>query len=303
MWLDDRRGHLSDWLTQRWVQSTGRVVDLREYSWLEGPVGATKGIAPTFVTDLARTERLNIRQAPDGGLIPDFTVLQASDFDPAEVDGGVVDFYARTSRYELDSWAEWCGAFRPFGQLLALMFSRRLQQLNVPLKGLDTSRGVTSEVFQLIDPQTGALRHTVWLRRLVHTGNILYAGCYSVAKVPGHPSPCVRVVFPLPNGNAIVLMRPELRKDGSVDIVSSGRAFGDPGFYFTVHAGPGRVWARYVKSLRESIHVYSAEPGSVRADHALTLWGLTVLRLHYRLRTSRARRVLPTPRAFPKIPR
>lgn len=37
---------------------------------------------------------------------------------------------------------------------MAAIFSRRLQQLNVPLSGLDTSRGITNEVTQLIDPKT-----------------------------------------------------------------------------------------------------------------------------------------------------
>ena len=27
-WLDERRGYLSDWVTQRWVQLMGRRVDL-----------------------------------------------------------------------------------------------------------------------------------------------------------------------------------------------------------------------------------------------------------------------------------
>jgi len=284
MWLGDQRGHLSDWLTQRWVQATGRLVDLRQASWLDGPVGATTGIGLDFVADLARSEGLVQSDGPDTGLLSDFTVLAAADFDPTAADAGVVDFYTRTSRYELDSWAEWSAAFRPFGGLVAVIFSRRLQQLNVPLTGLDTSRGVTSEVVQLVDPRTRALRYAVWLRRLVHTGNVLYAGCYSVAQIPSRAGPCVRVVFPLPNGNAMVLMRPELHADGSVSVVSSGHAFGDPGFYFTVRAGADQVWARYVRSVRESIHVYSAEPGTVRADHGLTLWGRPVLRLHYRLR-------------------
>jgi len=286
MWLGDRRGHSSDWLTQRWVQATGRRVDVREFPWLDGPVGATTGIAPTFIADLARSEQLAIRDTPDAGLIPDFGILAAADFHPDAADGHVIDFYAHTARYEMDSWAEWCGVFRPFGWLLARMFSRRLQQLNVPLTGLDTSRGVSSEVVQLVDPRTEKLQYTVWLRRLLHTGNVLYAGCYSVADVPGRVGSCVRVVFPLPNGNAMVLMRPELHADGSMSVVSSGQNFGDPGFYFTVRADAHHVWARYVPSLRESIHVYSAERGTVRADHALELWGLSVLRLHYRLRVT-----------------
>jgi hypothetical protein len=281
MRLDERRGHLSDWLTQRWVRSTGRLVDLADAEWLRGPVGATRGIGPDFVADVARTSGLIAHRDSNAGLLADFDTLSAPDFDPRKADPRVIEFYTATARYELDSWAQWSGLFRPFGGLLALMFS--LQQLNVPLSGLDTSRGVTSDVVPLIDPASGRVRYTVWLRRLIHTGNVLYAGCYSVAEIPGRVGACVRVVFPLPNGSAMVLMRPEIRADGSIAVVSSGRKFGDPGFYFTVSAGPNRVWARYVRSLRESIHVYGAEDDMVRADHVLTLFGAQVLRLHYRL--------------------
>lgn len=273
-----------DWLTQRWVQATGRLVSLSDAPWLRAPVGATSGIGAAFIDDLARGEGLVPRAAPDAGLLEDFAALDAPDFDARKADPRVVEFYTRTARYELDSWAEWCGAFRPFGGLLAMIFSRRLQQLNVPLSGLDTSLGVTSEVVPMVDPASGALRFTLWLRRLVRTGNVLYAGCYSVETIPGREGACVRVVFPLPNGNAMVLMRPELHEDGSFAVVSSGNGFGEPGFYFTVSAGGDRVWAKYVRSLRESILVYAAEEGTVRADHELSLWGLQVLRLHYRLR-------------------
>jgi hypothetical protein len=37
--LGGRRGVLSDWMTQRWVQLTGKRVDLSDYPWLEGPIG------------------------------------------------------------------------------------------------------------------------------------------------------------------------------------------------------------------------------------------------------------------------
>lgn len=292
LWLGETRGYLSDWVTQRWVQLTGRRVALAAAPWLAGPLGGPRGIGADFFADLARREGLVVRRQADGGLIPEFAALAAPDFDPAAVDPAVVAFYGRTAAYELDSWAEWCGAFRPFGRLLALLFSRRLQQLNVPLTGLDTSRGVTSEVLQLADPRTGAVRRTAWVRRLVGSGNVLYAGEYSLAAVPGRAGRCVKVVFPLPNGNAIVLMRPAAHGDGSLSVVSSGERFGDPGFYFTVRAGEGEVWARYVATLRESIRVYRAEGGAVRADHVLTLWGATFLRLHYRLR--------PAPEAAPR---
>lgn len=295
LWLGERRGHLSDWVTQRWVCATGRRVAGAESSWLEGPVGEPRGIGSDFFVALAAREQLTVSRTRPSGLVADFGRLAAPDFDPAGVHPNVVDFYARTSEYDLDSWAEWAGSFRPFGALLALLFSRRLQQLNVPLSGLDTSRGVTSDVIQLLDPRTGGLRHTAWIRLLAGSGDVLYAGSYSLVDVPGRVGACVKVVFPLPNGNAIVLMRPVAHADGSFSIVSAGRAFGDPGFYFTVRDGK-HLWARYVRSFRESIHVYAAEDGAVRADHVLTLWGRTFLRLHYRLRprSSAARATSPT---------
>jgi hypothetical protein len=212
----------------------------------------------------------------------DFSSLRGTSFNPAEVDASVARFYERTSEYELDAWAEWCGAFKPFGRLLAAVFSRRLQQLNVPLSALDTSRGISSEVFQAVDPQTGQVRFTAWVRQLLGSGNVLYAGSYSVCTIPGYPNPCVKVVFPLPNGNAIVIMRPEAHVGGAFSLVSSGKRFGDPGFYFTVHTG-GRVHARYVRPLRESITVYPAESGVIRADHVVRFLGIAFLRIHYRL--------------------
>ncbi len=224
------------------------------------------------------------RQSPDCGLLENLHLLAAPDFDPSRVNASVAGFYERTSNYELDAWAEWCGAFRPFGRLLAVIFSRRLQQLNVPLAGLDTSRGVTSEIIQLVEPDTGQIRYTAWVRQLITTKNVLYAGSYSLCKIPNRVGACVKVVFPLPNGNAIVIMRPKVHEDGSLSVTSSGERFGDPGFYFTVRDRDSLFWARYISTLRESIGVYEAEDNSVRADHVLTIWGKTFLRLHYRLR-------------------
>lgn len=287
IWLGEQRGYLSDWVTQRWVQLTGRRVDLDGAErWLAGAVGPSREVGREYFARLAEREGLTLRRAPAGtGLLPALETLAGPDFDPKRVHPDVAAFYTQTADYELDAWAEWCGLFRPFGRLLALLFSRRLQQLNVPLSALDTSRGITSDVIQLVEPGSGEIRYTAWLRTLVGSGNVLYAGSYSVIRIPGHPGPCVKVVFPLPNGNAQVLMRPTVHEDGSLTVTSSGARFGAPGFYFTVHHRARErapVWARYLRALRESIHVYAATDG-VRADHVLTLFGATFLRLHYRL--------------------
>jgi hypothetical protein len=285
IWLGSKRGYLSDWVTQRWVCLTGRRVSLSSESWLAGPIAPTTGIGPDFFASLAKAEGLRLHR-PDSasGIIADFATLRGDTFEPAKVHPGVAQFYEQTNAYDLDAWAEWCGIFRPFGWLLAVLFSRRLQQLNIPLSGLDTSKGLTNEVLQFIDPVKNSLQRTAWFRRLRGSGNVLYAGFYSVCKIPGQPNPSVKVVFPLPNGNAIVIMRTDFRPDGSFMVTSAGDGFGEPGFYFTVHGDSGVVWARYVRALRESIHVFPAENGLLRADHVLTYFGATFLRIHYRMR-------------------
>ncbi len=294
LWLGEKRGFLIDWITQRWVQVTGRRINLAEAPWLAGPTGATPRIGRDSLEVIARREGLAVRRATGPmGVLPRFEQLRGPSFEPDKVDPKVRAFYEHTSAYELDVWSEWSGLFRPWGRLLAVLFSRRLQQLNVPLSPLDTSRGVRSEVFQIVEPATGQVCYTAWMRELVGTGNVLYAAAYGLCRIPGHDGPCVRVVFPLPNGNAIVIMRPGTGKDGSFLVVSCGERFGDPGFYFTVRARSGEVWARYVPQLREKITVSApggtgagGAPSGLRADHVLSIWGATFLRLHYRLRVA-----------------
>jgi len=276
------------------VRATGRRTSIEEAPWLDGPVGDPTGIGVSFFERWA--ERRGLGVVSDGGrrgLVPDFDALAGPDFDPAAVHPDVRRFYEETSDYELEAWSEWCGAFRPFGWLLARMFSRRLQQLNVPLSPLDTAAGTTSDVLHLVDGESGDHVMAAWVRVLRRTADVLYAGSYSVARVPGHDNPCVRVVFPLPNGNANVFLRPIADPDGALTVLSRGRRYGEPGFYFTVRRPGGRMWARYVRTMQESIRVYPAGEDEVRADHVMWLWGLVFLRLHYRLRPKGARGPLP----------
>lgn len=297
MWFDASKGNLVDQLTQRWVRLTGRVVSRARTPWLLGPTGEPTGIGAEFFDRYADTNGLHVLRGQPSGLVPSFEALRSDDFDPGAVSPAVLDFYARTDAFDLDAWSQWTGPFRPFGWALAAIFSRRLQQLNLPLSNLDTSQGMTSVVLPVVEPSTNELTFTAWVRTLVATGHIIYAGAYSTCTVPEGLTPCVRVVFPLPNGNAVVLMRPVAHPDGSLSLISAGNGFGSPGFYFTVHGTGDDMCVRYLRSLRESIHVYESG-GQIRADHVLSLWGVTFLRLHYRLR---ARHVTPISAASPAV--
>jgi hypothetical protein len=284
IWLGEKRGNLSDWTTQQWVRATGRYIKLADYLWLDGPIGDTRKIGKQFFEEYAARNQFEMVTSGCRGLLPDFGLLEEGNSDIASVARPVRDFYESTSDFDLDAWSEWHGLFRPFGKALSLIFSRRLQQLNVPLSAMDSSKGMTSCVLQMRERASGRVRHTAWVRELIATGNVIYAGSYAISRIPGHPSPCVKVVFPLPNGNAIVLMKAEWQTDGSLSLKSVGNKFGDPGFYFVVHQGNGMIWARYVPSMQEEIRVYPAEIDTVRADHTLWFWGRAFLRLHYRMR-------------------
>lgn len=144
--LGGRRGVLSDWITQRWVQLTGKSVTLSDYPWLEGPIGDVDLIGSAFFRRLAEKKNLDfVADGPGRGLIDDFSRLSGPACSPNDVDARVVAFYQNTAEFEFDIWSEWCGVFRPFGGALAVIFNRRLQQLNVPLSPLDTKLGITSE--------------------------------------------------------------------------------------------------------------------------------------------------------------
>lgn len=278
-------GALSDWMTQQWVQLTGRRVSLAEHVWLDGPIAGPSGVGPSFFHDLGRAQGLRVLDSGrTRGLLRNLDQLRSAALDVDRIHPAVRAFYEQTSDYELDAWSEWRGAFRPFGRLLAILFSRRLQQLNVPLAPLDTSHGTTSEVLHLVDAHTGELQFAAWVRQLRRTGNVLYAGGYSTCRVPGFSGPCIKVVFPLPTGNGIVILKPSVDSEGALTMTSAGHAFGDPGFYFTVHRPGNRVWARYVPVLTEVIRVYPVPGEGVRADHILRYGGIVFLRLHYRLR-------------------
>jgi len=282
IWVGEKRGYLTDWITQRWVQFTGRKINLNYELWLEGPIGDTKIIGEQFFLSLAKSEDLVTEtNSPGSGLLKDLNVLKNTS--KTEINEKVIDFYQRTINYGFDVWSEWSGLFKPFGWLLAKIFSRRLQQLNVPLSPLDTSLGVTSDIIRLIDPKSQEAKYTIWLRKKIGSKDVIYAGCYGWCKPPNVNYNCIKVVFPLPNGNATVIMTPVIGDDGSLKLISNGKQFGDPGFYFIIKKSEDVYYTKFLKTMRETIHVYEDKSGDLRTDHTLTIWKRTFLKLHYKI--------------------
>jgi len=281
VWLGERRGHLVDWVTQRWVQVTGDRLAQSQAPWLWGPVGATSGIGPRFFEELAAARGLEVLPpSPDAGLLPGLAALAGPRFDTQAVAPAIADFYAHTASFDLRIRSRWSGPFRLLGWMIATIFSRRLAQLNMPLSDRELHGGVHSRIVRVADPGSGEILHTAWVRTAVETGRPVFVGQYGTAQIPGHEGPCVKVVFPLPNGNATIFLRPRVDPNGGLSLVSDGRRFGDPGFYFTVVAGPDERWVRYVRTMKEVLSL-RPEGDGVAATHSFRVFGMPFLELRY----------------------
>jgi len=268
MWLGERRGYAVDWATQLWVRATGRRVRLDLYPWLRAPIGATRSVGAGW---------MGPNPAGARGLLADLDALAAPGFDPTAVAPAVRRFYEETSGYRMDLWPSWSFFAGIGARVIRRAHAAHLDQLSLPIDVMDAASGVTSDVFEV----DGA---SAWLRRYQDSGRVIYAGVYSVAKPDGQP-PLVRVAFPLPNGDCIVLLRPENGPAGALRLVSRGRRFGEPGMYLTVARGDGIVSVRRTP-IAELFTVFAGEDGSVRTDHLLWMYGYRMARLHYRIEST-----------------
>jgi hypothetical protein len=139
-----------------------------------------------------------------------------------------------------------------------------------------------SRVSTVRDPD-GHQLGAAWLRTLRATGQTVYSGFYGTAQLPKPARPSIRVAFPLPNGSITVFLRPDNGHDGRLLLASPLAEFGDNGAYVIVTQPDGVIgWARRVP-LAERFEVWIDGDGVARTDHALDLWQVPVIRLHYRM--------------------
>lgn len=154
-----------DKTTQYWVKITGQKIDPNRESWLIGPIGDTDLIGEKFIDRLAREENLEkSSNKPDYGLIENISNLGLTEIEKTKLHPDVSDFYERTYNYNFDFWSEWKGIFKPFGWLLSIIFSKRLQQLNLPLNSMDSAKGLESNIIKL--KKGNETKWTIWYRKL-----------------------------------------------------------------------------------------------------------------------------------------
>ena len=265
----------------------GRTLRREDVPWLAGPIGGDY-IGDKPYEECAAREGLTLtRNAESGGLIPNFDLHGGDGFDVGRVPAAVRHFYEQTTSYRMDVWAESRFPASIALWLLVTTISRKVNQLNFPLRVLDAAKGMDSEIVLLRDP-TGKVRYAGWYRSLRETKRVIYTGFYMTERVPLCSRACVKVVFPMPNGNATVILKPGLDADGNFELSSRGTAFGDTGFYRLAEKPGGRVLVWRIRSLHEHFRLYVDSTGTLRCDHSVRFLGFPVLHLHYRIEKRRA---------------
>lgn len=272
-----------DWITQQWVILFGKKIILTQDEWLIGPFGNTDGIGQKFIEQLATKENLEIDKSGDKrGLLQSIDQLNLPQQDVAILSKQVIDFYENTGGYEFDLKVIWNPFFRIFDGLLKVFFSNRIQQLNLPTENTANSETLNSEIICLVDKNTKQLQRTIWLRTFRMSEQVVYSGVYETCTIPSGKT-CIKAIFPLPNGNATVILKPTVGNNGELILESSGEKMGDSGFYFLLKDSKGVLWTKYIRSFRDTLVVRS-ENGIIKAEQTLTLGKLRVLTFEYNIK-------------------
>ena len=280
MGIAKKNQNIQDWITQQWVILFGKKIDTLKFKWLIGPFGETHGIGIKFIDQLVKNENLVVEsQKKDKGLLDSIKHLRLPNTDFQRLSPDVIDFYENTSNYDLLLKAKWNPIFKVFGSLVRMIFSNRIEQLNVPTQNLENGLDLTNEIIKLIDSKTNEVKRTIWLRTFKSTGQVVYSGVYETCSLPNKET-CIKAVFPLPNGNASVILSPKVGEKGELILDSSGQKIGDSGFYFLLRDSKGQLWTKFIKSFKDKL-VVSSVNNKITATQTLTLWNLKVLKFEY----------------------
>ncbi len=269
-----------DWFTQQWVILWGRKINPSDYPWLVGPFGELNGIEEDFIYQLAKKEELKIiRNMDSKGLLHSISTLDLAEDDLNRLSKNIIDFYEKTTDFKLGFSVKWNPFFKILGYIVNRLFSRRINQLNIPTGNIKENENLTSEIIELSSQKNGEIKYRIWLRKFESTGKIIYSGIYSICNLPNGTT-CIKAVFPLPKGNATVILKPAVGINDELILDSSGKKFGDAGFYFLLNDAKGNYWSQYIKSFTDKL-IVSEEQGNLIAIQTLKLWNLTVANFKY----------------------
>ncbi len=221
-----------------------------------------------------------VADAPDAGIVASLEELAGPDFDPAEVDPLVREFYEHTTRFTLDIVPKWRLWVRPGYLFYRTVVARPLGQANVPMNQREALRGVRGRIDTITPTQSNVVAVRGWIRSFADNDEPIYVGIYTTYRHDDRGY--VSVGFPLPHGSFTATLLPRARPGGGL-VLTSHSALDHPGHYLTyIDPTTAELTALVVHGFAEQLDVYVRD-GDLRAEHAFSVFGLPFLVLHYRM--------------------
>jgi hypothetical protein len=259
------------------------VVPLESRSWYVGTAYVRQladVLGGTYTADAA-----------DVGIVAALESLAGPEFDPAQVDPLVREFYEHTTRFVLDIVPEWRLWVRPGYLLYRNLFARPLGQASVPMNQRETQRGIRSRIDTITAPGEDVVTVRGWIRSFTDNDEPIYIGIYTTYR--DEERGYVSVGFPLPQASFTATLAPMARPGGGL-ILTSRSELKHPGHYLTyIDPETRELTTAAVLGFAEQLDVY-VENGELRAKHAFWVFGFPFMVLHYRMhRKNRADNQVP----------
>jgi hypothetical protein len=239
----------------------------------------TRYVGTSYVRDLAKVlGGTYLRDARDVGILASLDELAGPQFDPADVDPRVREFYEHTTRFTLDIVPEWRLWVRPGYLLYRTLVARPLGQASVPMNQREALRGIRSRIDTVIPAHDGIVGVRGWIRSFADNDEPIYVGIYTTYRHGGRGY--VSVGFPLPQASFTATLVPHARPGGGL-VLTSRSDLDQPGHYLTyIDPATRELTALAVHGLAEQLDVY-VEGEELRAEHAFWVFGFPFLVLHY----------------------
>jgi hypothetical protein len=218
--------------------------------------------------------------AADVGIVASLDSLAGPEFDPAQVDPLVREFYEHTTRFTLDIVPEWRMWVRPGYLLYRNMLARPLGQASVPMNQRETQRGIRSRIDTITAPDEDLVAVRGWIRSFTDNDEPIYIGIYTTYR--DEERGYVSVGFPLPQASFTATLVPRARPGGGL-ILTSRSELKHPGHYLTyIDPETRELTTAAVEGFAEQLDVY-VDDGEIRAEHAFWIFGFPFMVLHYRM--------------------
>jgi hypothetical protein len=222
-----------------------------------------------------------VADAPDVGILSSLQELSGPQFDPADVDPLVREFYEHTSRFTLDIVPRWRNWVRPGYLLYRTVVARPLGQASLPMNQREALRGIRGRIDTITLPGQEQPAVRGWIRSFADDDEPIYIGVYTSYR--HGESGYVSVGFPLPQASFTATLLPQARPGGG--LVLTSRSADDQTGHYLAYIDPddGSLTALAVHGFAEQLDAFVVD-GELRAEHAFSVFGLPFLVLDYRIK-------------------